>query len=251
MNIVSAFCHQCFKEVSYNVVSDDAIFSIKGIEIPYKGKRALCCECGSDVWVAEIDDYNVRAPRIEYCRQHGLITADEVKDLTKKYNIGARPLAKLLCWGEVTIVRYIDGDIPTKEYSDRLKELFGDCDAFYQLLVEGKDKITDVAYRKAMTAVEALRKAPCLEIGVTELYEKLGMTRNQFAKNLGVTPSTVKGWETGTLSPCSIIIEGLNKLNRDSSALKNNAETDKPAADESHNVSAETTKQNARISIAV
>ena len=42
------------------------------------------------------------------------------KDILRKYKIGKKPLSKLLGWGEVTITRYINGDIPSKLYSDEL-----------------------------------------------------------------------------------------------------------------------------------
>lgn len=43
-----------------------------------------------------------------------------------KYNTGKRPLSLLLGWGAVTITRYLDGDIPTKSYSDKLKLILND-----------------------------------------------------------------------------------------------------------------------------
>ena len=47
----------------------------------------------------------------------GVITVDEIKQILDEYCIGKKPLAKLLGWGETTIIRYMEGDIPTNEYS--------------------------------------------------------------------------------------------------------------------------------------
>ena len=46
-----------------------------------------------------------------------VITVDEIRQILESYRIGKKPLAKLLGWGETTIIRYMEGDIPTSEYS--------------------------------------------------------------------------------------------------------------------------------------
>ncbi len=81
------------------------------------------------------------------------ISVDEIKDLLITYNIGKKPLAKLLGWGETTIIRYIEGDIPTQEYSEKLKLLQSDPNYYYKLLVDNEDKLTHVAFKKSKRAV--------------------------------------------------------------------------------------------------
>ena len=50
--------------------------------------------------------------------KEGLISVSEMELILDKYDIGKRPLSLLLGWGEGTLTRYLDGDIPTKQYSD-------------------------------------------------------------------------------------------------------------------------------------
>ena len=64
-----------------------------------------------------------------------VITADEIRQILEKYRIGKKPLAKLLGWGETTIIRYMEGDIPTSEYSNKLKTLL-DNPGFTQIIRE-------------------------------------------------------------------------------------------------------------------
>jgi DNA-directed RNA polymerase subunit H (RpoH/RPB5) len=52
-----------------------------------------------------------------------IISTDEIELILARYNIGKKPLAKLLGWGETTIIRYLEGDIPTLEYSNKLKSI--------------------------------------------------------------------------------------------------------------------------------
>lgn len=82
-----------------------------------------------------------------------IITADEIKLILDRYRIGKKPLAKLLGWGETTIIRYMEGDIPTNEYSNKLKNILEDPEFYYDLLCRRKDTLTGVAYRKSKKAV--------------------------------------------------------------------------------------------------
>lgn len=91
--------------------------------------------------------------RIELNSDDEIITADEIKLILDTYHIGKKPLAKLLGWGETTIIRYIEGDIPTKEYSNKLKTILYDPEYYYDLLCRKKECLTGVAYKKSKKAV--------------------------------------------------------------------------------------------------
>ena len=146
-------CLQCEDFVEYKLKEIEDVCVIKDEEVKYKRQAAICQHCHEEVWVEEVDLYNANAPIEQYCKDHGLITISEIKDLLQKYNIGKKPLSKLLGWGEITLSRYIDGQIPTKIYSDKLQSL-KDPIVFYKLLEENKDKITEDAYRNALKKIE-------------------------------------------------------------------------------------------------
>lgn len=82
-----------------------------------------------------------------------IITADEIKLILDRYRIGKKPLAKLLGWGETTIIRYMEGDIPTNEYSNKLKTILDDPEYYYDLLCRKRDCLTGVAFKKSKKAV--------------------------------------------------------------------------------------------------
>lgn len=82
-----------------------------------------------------------------------VITTEEIKSILEKYRIGKKPLAKLLGWGETTIIRYMEGDIPTNEYSSKLKSILDDPEYYYELLLKRKDCLTNVAFKKSKKAV--------------------------------------------------------------------------------------------------
>ena len=84
---------------------------------------------------------------------NSIVTANEIRTILSDFRIGKKPLAKLLGWGETTIIRYIEGDIPTAEYSNKLKSIAKEPAYYYELLLENKDNLTNVAFRKSMQAV--------------------------------------------------------------------------------------------------
>lgn len=86
-------------------------------------------------------------------REEEVISIQEITSILNNYRIGKKPLARLLGWGETTIIRYIDGDVPTKEYSDRLKMLSNSPSYYYDLLLNHKDNLTEVAFNKSKKAV--------------------------------------------------------------------------------------------------
>lgn len=82
-----------------------------------------------------------------------IISTDEIKLILDQYRIGNKPLAKLLGWGETTIIRYMEGDIPTNEYSYKLRAILEDPEYYYNLLCRKKECLTGVAFKKSKKAV--------------------------------------------------------------------------------------------------
>lgn len=85
--------------------------------------------------------------------EDSIITSNEIYSILTGYRIGKKPLAKLLGWGETTIIRYIDGDIPTNEYSDKLWAILSNPVYYLEILTQNKNKLTGVAYKKSKRAV--------------------------------------------------------------------------------------------------
>lgn len=89
----------------------------------------------------------------------GGITREELTNMLEKYNIGKKPLAKLLGWGETTILLYLREDeeeLPNNEYTRRLKNLYVNTSGFIALLNNSQGRISDVARRRSMEAVRNL-----------------------------------------------------------------------------------------------
>ncbi|MBR4343859.1 MAG: hypothetical protein IKP88_14385 [Lachnospiraceae bacterium] len=82
------------------------------------------------------------------------ITLPELKELLKKYNIGKKPLSKLLGWGETTILLYCEMEnIPENEYSERLYRLYTNKSEYLELLISKRESLKPVAFRKSIRAL--------------------------------------------------------------------------------------------------
>lgn len=112
-------------------------------------------------------EYIMMTNRFDFSNE-GVITLGEIKQILERYRIGKKPLAKLLGWGETTIIRYMEGDIPTNEYSIKLKTLLVNPEYYYDLLVKRQDCLTDVAFKKSKNAV--LSKIMASKIYITAYY---------------------------------------------------------------------------------
>ena len=146
-------CWNCRKKVAYTIKARKDVQNIKGIDYHYIERFAICNECKEEITIPGLDDENIQELDNVYRKQNNLITIDEIELLLEKYNIEKRPLSNLLGLGELTITRYLNGQLPNKRYSDMLLRLLRYDSEMRKVLEKGKDNITDNAYRKAEKAV--------------------------------------------------------------------------------------------------
>lgn len=181
-----AFCENCLDDTEYIIKNIPVTEKFRGHEIKYMKKETFCKECNGLVYVAEINDENLNTLYSEARKLEDLISIDEIKEIMKKYNIGKRPLSKLLGWADLTITRYLEGFLPNKEYSDKLKLILDDIDEMYNLLEANKNNISNVTYNKSMEAIRNLKRN---EISADIEYSKLiKVSKYIISKMYDVTP---------------------------------------------------------------
>ncbi len=165
---MKGFCEKCRDTVEYTVKMVDKEKTIKGRTTKYVGKAAYCDKCKEEIFIPEVRDFNLRALDVSYREAENLIKVEDIEKVLEKYDIGKRPLSLLLGWGEGTLTRYIDGDTPTKPYSDILKRILEDRNYYQDILEKNKGNISPVAFRKSMEAVEGINTATGNEISKIE-----------------------------------------------------------------------------------
>ena len=157
MNERKVFCEECREDVEFTVTNNKIEGTIKGEKYNYLGKVAHCIDCNSEIYVEEINDYNLKILYDKYREKHGIVSLETILKIPEKYAIGKRPLSLLLGWGEQTFSRYCDGDVPTKQYSEVLQKIYDDSKYYEQLLVENRKNLkTDASYIKSKKALDTL-----------------------------------------------------------------------------------------------
>ena len=137
-------CWNCRKKVSYRIKARKEEREIKGVAYLFDEKYALCEECGEEITVPGLDDENDRVIDNIYRKENDIITIDEISVILEKYDIEKRPLSKLLGFGELTITRYLDGQLPSKRYSALLQRLLRYDEEMKKLLATKGDSITEI-----------------------------------------------------------------------------------------------------------
>ncbi|MHB1154852.1 MAG: hypothetical protein ACYCWE_19370 [Eubacteriales bacterium] len=74
MDKITTFCEECRDDVVYNKTEVMMQNDLKGETYEYKGKKAICDKCGSEVYVAEIADYNLKALYDAYRNKDSIIS---------------------------------------------------------------------------------------------------------------------------------------------------------------------------------
>lgn len=151
-----AFCEICLDYKEYDIKNECVVKHVRGHDIEYVESSAYCKSCGSMVYVPEINDNNLKKWSDKLREIDNIISVEEIKEITKKYSIAKRPLSKLLGWGEITVSRYIDGKLPTRDYSDKLKLILNNVYEMEKLLENNKSNINDIAYKKCRDAIDKL-----------------------------------------------------------------------------------------------
>lgn len=149
------FCDYCLKEVSCSYHEKETTINIDNIPIKYLKKYYIGDTCKHE-FLDDLLDYDVHTVNNELRKHTGLITVGEIEEILTKYNIGKKPLSLVLGIGEVNIIRYLDGVSPTRDISDLLKNVLNNPFLFELFLYANKDKISEIAYKKALGKTKQL-----------------------------------------------------------------------------------------------
>lgn len=150
------FCTECRKDTEYVLKKKTITKTIKDTEYQFEVTTAVCAECGEEISIPGLIDRNIKEVDEQYRMVTGIVTTEDIGKLMKIYQIGKAPLSLALGFGEVTITRYLAGQVPSKEYSDIIRAALTSPSYMKRLLTENKDRIADAAYNRAMTAAASL-----------------------------------------------------------------------------------------------
>lgn len=134
------FCTMCRQNTGYTLKKQSINKIIKGVEYSFKITVAVCNECGGEMGVPGLIDRNIREIDEQYRAYEGIVSIADIDRIMKIYKIGKAPLSLALGFGEITITRYLAGQIPSKEYSDILRRALSSPSYMKEKLRQNKDK---------------------------------------------------------------------------------------------------------------
>lgn len=176
------FCVECRKETAYHIHRVPYKKVIKDKEYTFQIFEAVCNECGEVVNIHGLMDLNAQEVDRQYRAQEGVVNINDITTLMNLYNIGKAPLSLALGFGEITITRYLTGQVPSGEYSEIIRQALESPAYMSEKLDENIDKIGETAYKKASKAIRELEP-------LTSLSEKMLLTISYVFKKAGeVTP---------------------------------------------------------------
>lgn len=171
------FCTHCRGERSYSLKKKIVKKEIKDKIYDFEILVAVCNECGEEMSIPGLLDYNMKSIDSQYRCAEGLVSVEDINKIMEIYNIGKAPLSIALGFGEITITRYLSGQIPSKEYSDVIKKALSTPDYMIQLLNDHAEKIGNTAYKKALKAAEEISKMFCVSnkmlLTISYIFEQM------------------------------------------------------------------------------
>ena len=176
------FCTECGNFVTYSVDKKKTQKNIRDKEYNFEVTIAVCDGCGAEVNVPGIMDLRVQEVDRQYREIEQIVSIENIENLMEVYNIGKAPLSLALGFGEITVTRYLQGQVPSKEYSDVMRSALESPEYMIGLLDENSEKIGDTAYRKALKAANALKEL----LGSSE--KMLSVISYIFEKSVEITP---------------------------------------------------------------
>lgn len=168
MKEIIKYCENCHKEVKATIKSEEVKYTIANSQVVIQCDVPRCLECGEELNDNDLFEKNSKFARDKYITQYNILSIQEVKDIVNKYDIGATILSNVLGWGEITITRYLNGKLPSKVYSDRLREIDLNPHLLLSLLETSKGQISNVAYNKCKNKINKLNEV-CLTINIDEI----------------------------------------------------------------------------------
>lgn len=152
----TTFCIECRTETKYKIQYVTCKKIIREKEYEFAILEARCAQCGAPVTVPGLMDINTQEIDLQYREAEDIVTIKEISDLMEVYKLGKAPMSLALGFGEITVTRYLAGQVPSKEYSDVIRRALKSPRFMMEKLEENIDKIGEAAYKKAMRAAKEL-----------------------------------------------------------------------------------------------
>lgn len=160
------FCAECGREMPYRIKRKPVSRQIHKKEYVFKIVEAVCAECGKEISVPGLIDYNASEIDRQYREQEHIISAQRMKSLMKNYQIDKENLSLALELDERKIDRYLAGQMPSREDSDMIRKALDPLDFLSEkmqmvlsYLLKKTKKVTPLSLQKMLYFMQGIHMA--------------------------------------------------------------------------------------------
>lgn len=149
-----AYCPACNKAVEFSTVRRMKVTEYEGRRYRYLLRVAVCAHCGND---ATFQPYQEEAGiAFNECLRKGagLVSLEDILEVPKRYDIGKRPLSRVLGLGEHTYTQLMEGQAPSPKHSELIRLVLEDPCYYRSLLESHRDSISASAYKRSLSATK-------------------------------------------------------------------------------------------------
>lgn len=141
-------CASCRGLQEFYIKTERETRNINGHDYEFNKRVAICSKCGNRVMVPGLEDENEASFEFIYRKENDYIQIEEIREIISRYNVEKRPLSKLLGFGEHTIEKYLEGQLPNRDYSNILRDVKSDYRIMLYYYELNKEKLTEKAKEK-------------------------------------------------------------------------------------------------------
>lgn len=163
---MSAFCPACEEDRGTKTEEREETYEVRGRQITVPLTVTVCRTCGEELGSDEQDQEILDAVHGEYRRQVGLLTAEQIKGVRRRYRLSQKSLATLLGMSEATINRYEKGGLQDQVHDNAIRAC-EDAEYVRDLLQRRGHLLTE---RQRGRVEEALAGQPDRESTLTQFF---------------------------------------------------------------------------------
>lgn len=166
-------CESCGPVADTRVERRTETYPVKGEEISVLTNVRVCARCGQSVYDRELDSENIGAAYDLYRRNHNIISPVEIRAMREKYGLSQRSLGTLLGWGEITIHRYENGNLPDEAHNQVLQFIEDPFNMEYMMETYGH-RLNQAAHQRVSSRLTELLSEGASEKVVRVLTQSAG-----------------------------------------------------------------------------
>ena len=156
---IKKLCLCCMEEHDVQFVRVQEYTHFKGVEVDYSAEYEYCENADEYIAEDEMISRNDMAMKDAYRKTSNLLTSSEIGNIRAKYGISQADLACVLGWGGKTITRYESHQVQDMAHDSVLKKIDNDPEWFLELLNQGKEKISESAYKRYYAIIAKIFEA--------------------------------------------------------------------------------------------